>query len=111
MHHCVSRVKPTALMDHTLWLVLGCGSVDLGPYEASAARRMSVLLKTAWVHLLQHGALCLVDPLQRAPTTRVARPAACERFALARELPMQDTHALHPEEGLAPHGIVVAVSS
>ena len=111
MQRCVCRVKPTPAMDQTLWLVLGCGCVDVGPYDASAARRMCLLLNTVWVHLLQHGALCLVDPLQRAPTTRVARPAACEGFALARELPMQDMHALHPEEGLAPHGIVKAVSS
>ena len=97
-------------MDHTLWLVLGCATVDLGPYKAFAARRVTLVLKTVWVHLLGHGALWLVGRLQHAPTTRVACPRTCEDFAIAHDLRLQDMHALQHEEGFAPHGIVVAVS-
>ena len=73
-------------------------------------RDACLVSKSVSVHLLRHGPLWLVERLQRAPTTPVARPPTCEDFALADELRLQDTHALQHEEGLAPYGIVLAVS-
>ena len=77
-------------MDHTLCMVLGSGCMDLGLYQALAARRMSVVSKTVWGHLLRHGPLWLVERLQRAPTTPRARTPTWEDFTLAEELRVQD---------------------
>ena len=81
-------------MEHTLCLVLGSGCVDLGPYQAYAARRVSAVSKTVWDRLLRHGPLWLVERLQRAPTTPVARAPTWEDLALAEELRIQDILAL-----------------
>ena len=70
---------------------------------------MSVVSKSVSGHLLRHGPLWLVERLQRAPTTPVARPPTWEDFALADELRLQDMLALQHEEGLAPYGIVLGV--
>ena len=80
-------------MDHTLCPVLGSGCVDLGPYQGYAARRMSAVSKTVWGHLLRHGPLWLVERLQRAPTTPLARAPTWEEFVIAEELRIQDTLA------------------
>jgi len=90
-------------MDHRLCLVLGSGCVDLGPYEAVAARRMSLVSKSVLVRLLRHGPLWLVERLQRAPTTPVARPPTWEGCALADELRLQDMLAVGPCERARRH--------
>ena len=105
----LGRVKATAAVDHALCLVLGSGCVDLGPYQAYVARRMSAVPKSVWEHLLRHGPLWLVERLERAPMTSLPRAPTWEDFIIAQELHVQDFLAFQDAEGSALYAIVAAL--